>query len=91
MRTKSLFVLGATLIGSAFGFSTASLAFCGVISKSASGPSIEAATQKANNAGLIEVRRLEKNYGNVNYSPAKLNCSGRAPYTCKITQKFCTK
>ena len=105
MNFKSTLVITATLACSSIALSSASFAFCGVIKKTATGKSEAAATTKANNAGLVEVRKLEQNYGasNINYKPAKLTCVGGGsststtgkveyfPVDCTITQKFCVK
>lgn len=105
MNLRSALVMTATLAGSSVLLATTSFAFCGVIKKTASGKSQAAATAKANNAGLVEVRKLEKSYGasNVTYKPAKLTCVGGGssttpngkvvnfPMDCTITQSFCVK
>lgn len=100
MNAKSAAIMSMVLVGSAFALSNASFAFCGVIKKTATGPTANAATQKANNAGLIEVRKLEKSYGanKIAYKPANVTCAGSAtlgakanPFSCTITQNFCTK
>jgi hypothetical protein len=105
MRLKSFVLVASTVAGSSILLASTSFAFCGVIKKTASGKSQAAATAKANNAGLVEVRKLEKNYGasNVTYKPAKLTCVGGGsstshtgkvvnfPMDCTITQSFCVK
>lgn len=99
MNLKSAVIMCAVLTGSTFALTNASLAFCGVIKKTATGPTANAATQKANNAGLIEVRKLEKSYGanKIAYKPANVTCAGSAKLggssliSCTITQNFCTK
>ncbi len=105
MNFKSALVITATLACSSVALSSTSFAFCGVIKKTATGKSQAAATEKANNKGLVEVRKLENNYGsnNVTYKPAKLTCVGGGssktldgkvvnfPMECTITQSFCVK
>jgi len=70
---------------------TSASAFCGTISATGSGLSDADALKAANAIGLIEVRKLNKEYGaaNVKYQPAKHNCRGASHSTCAITQKYC--
>lgn len=85
--------------------STSAMALCGTISQKATGGSREVAIAKANAAGKVEVRKLERTYGRngVRYQPAKVSCistgikrgglslAPRSAVECTITQKFCTR
>lgn len=105
MIGRTTLLMGVVLVGSAFALTSPSLALCGVIKKTATAKSRDAALAKANSAGLVEVRKLEKSYGasKVTYKPAKVTCVGGGslkepggktktfPIDCTITQSFCTK
>jgi hypothetical protein len=86
------YALFAAVIASIVSLSGPALAFCGVIEASASGYSEADALSRANNKGLVEVRKLESSYGagNVHYNPASSHCrEGGRGVTCAITQRFC--
>lgn len=87
---KRISLMSVTICGAALATSSGALAFCGVVSASATGPTREAAIARANNQGLAETRRLDRNYnGRVRYQPAVVTCTDRRPVSCRITQKFC--
>lgn len=103
MNFKLTGLLIATMATAAIGVSGSAFAFCGVIEKTAKGPTAAAATHKANNAGLVAVRSLEKSVGagKVKYEKAKVTCVGggvamasngkvtKSQIECTITQSFC--
>jgi hypothetical protein len=70
---------------------TSASAFCGTIRASANELSEQDALRTANAKGLVEVRRLNQQYGasNVKYQPAKSSCRGTNRSTCVITQDYC--
>ena len=90
MRNSRILLLSVVAPLSVFCAADAAFAFCGVIRASASGYSQGEALNNANNKGLVEVRRLESNYGHIQYSPAVPNCVSGQRVTCVITQRFCT-
>lgn len=87
---KRILLMTVTAFGTTVAASSGSLAFCGVVSASATGSSREAAISRANAKGLAETRRLDRKYaGAVRYQPAVSTCTDRRPVSCRITQKFC--
>ncbi|MGJ0453317.1 MAG: hypothetical protein ACR65T_08830 [Methylocystis sp.] len=91
MSFRHIALISATMFLSLVSLSGSAFAFCGVLQASASGYSREEALSKANNKGLVEVRRLEGNYGsgNVHYQTASSSCREGGRVTCFISQKFC--
>lgn len=92
MRIRSILLASITAILATIFVSNAAFAFCGVLQASATGYSREDALNKANNKGLVEVRKLERSFGagNVHYNPASSSCQEGYRVTCNITQRFCT-
>jgi len=79
-----------------FGFGLASVsattasAFCGTLTRTASGASQGEALTRANNSGLIAVRQLNQQHGKrIKYETATSNCTGKNPVRCTITQGYC--
>ena len=91
MKLRLLGIISTTMVLSMVSLSESAFAFCGVLQASASGYSREEALSKANNKGLVEVRRLEANYGRsaVHYQPAVSTCREGGRVSCSISQKFC--
>lgn len=91
MSIKHILLMSTTIVLSAACMTSAAFAFCGNVQASASGATREEAISIANNKGLQETRRLDRNYGgNVHYNPASLNCQqSHVGVYCTITQKFC--
>ena len=87
---KRIALTAATLGFSAIALSSASLAFCGAVSASSTGPTREVAISRANGLGLAETRRMDRKYqGRVRYQPAVVTCTDRRLVSCRITQKYC--
>jgi hypothetical protein len=93
MKFGHVFGVCAIAFTSVVGLSDQAFALCGTVSASGQGETRQQAINAANNKGLKETNKLDRNYGgNVNYQPASVSCSeGRFKWNCKITQKFCTK
>ena len=91
MNFRRIALISTTMFLSLVSLSGSALAFCGVLQASASGYSRDEALSKANNKGLVEVRRLEANYGSgaVHYQPARSSCQEGGRVSCFISQKFC--
>jgi hypothetical protein len=91
MNFRRIALISTTMFLSLVSLSGSALAFCGVLQASASGYSRDEALSKANNKGLVEVRRLEANYGSgaVHYQPARSSCQEGGRVSCSISQKFC--
>ncbi|MBM3561643.1 MAG: hypothetical protein FJX16_08430 [Alphaproteobacteria bacterium] len=91
MKLRHLGAISTITVLSMVSLSESAFAFCGVLQASASGYSREEALSKANNKGLVEVRRLEANYGRsaVHYQPAVSTCREGGRVSCSISQKFC--
>lgn len=91
MSFRRIALISTTMFFSLVSLSESAFAFCGVLQASASGYSRDEALSKANNKGLVEVRRLEGNYGsrNVHYQTALSSCREGGRVTCFISQKFC--
>jgi len=91
MSFRRIALISITMFFSLVSLSESAFAFCGVLQASASGYSRDEALSKANNKGLVEVRRLEANYGSgaVHYQPARSSCQEGGRVSCFISQKFC--
>jgi len=91
MNFRRIALISTTMFLSLVSLSESAFAFCGVLQASASGYSRDEALSKANNKGLVEVRRLEGNYGsnNVHYQTATSSCRDGGRVTCFISQRFC--
>ncbi|MBI5311924.1 MAG: hypothetical protein HZB28_02110 [Methylocystis sp.] len=91
MSFRHIALISTTMFLSLVSLSESAFAFCGVLQASASGYSREEALSKANNKGLVEVRRLEANYGSgaVHYQAAVSSCRDGGRVSCFISQKFC--
>lgn len=68
-------------------------ALCGTVAASGQGETRQQAVTAANNKGLKETQKLDRNYGGrVKYETANLSCKeSRYSWNCRITQKFCAK
>lgn len=91
MNVQRIALISTTMVLSLVSLTGGAFAFCGVLQASASGYSREETLTKANNKGLVEVRRLEANYGRggVHYQPATSSCREGGRVTCFISQNFC--
>ncbi|HEY8126981.1 MAG TPA: hypothetical protein VIF88_16340 [Methylocystis sp.] len=91
MNFRRIALISTTMFLALVSLSEGAFAFCGVLQASASGYSRDEALSKANNKGLVEVRRLEANYGSgaVHYQPARSSCQEGGRVSCFISQKFC--
>jgi hypothetical protein len=95
MKARNAIVASALVFTSVVSLPEKAFALCGTVSASGQGWSRQDAVNSANNKGLRETNRLDRNYGGkVNYQTANLNCwqsQFGSGWNCRITQKFCTK
>ena len=74
----------------AFSFATPASAFCRTITYTVRALSENDALQAASARGLVEMQRLNQQYGSrIRYQPAKRSCTDDSHVQCKITQQYC--